>query len=518
VPSTNDAAASLTARVDDLGTSVRRVQSGELHALSRSIADRRMQQHEMSESLSLALALCREALRRAVGLFVDLPVVNAVAEALTGAVPTVPDGRGRNAAIAMALHWYSLAGKGAHFVSWDERRAREAIAFFEPVGALLGCDARLITDSMAGSSRSQAYGAAVTFGACSEMAADYLRDNLHDLRTNVVQRGLYAAVTDDVNQGLVEQALSHVVITAPGSGILQRSRGADAVAASLRSGVDYRVDRDQRAIVFSASGLVQIKSAVGWGNVPSLKAVTAAERIENIIAHREGIGRSDDREVLADISTQGYLRVYESLAGFSSKGKPSESVDRILQERRETLPYLRELTFERLIDRQRAKVYPFREAVRDSPDTLSLLRPIVIDTVQAWMAAGAEALIKGIQDLIAGWQTPEQIDDLLKAGSFQADVLDAAALLVETVVERRIGQLGRTETAAFLQKVLLTVVDLQWHSHVARMRFIQRQSNALYYHAGDLDEARNADGESLFAGCEQAIRVDSIKYLLNAHP
>jgi preprotein translocase subunit SecA len=519
MPSTSDAAASVATRVDELGMSVRDLHAGELRALMSSISERRMQEREVPESISLALAVSREALRRAVGVFVDAPVVGAVAEALAGAVPKVPDQRRRNAATAMALHWYSLAGKGAHFVSWDERRAREAIAFFEPVGALLGCEARLVTESMAGAVRSQAYGASVTFGTCSGMAADYLRDNLQDLRTNVVQRELHAAVMDDVNHGLVERALSQVVITAPGAGNVRRSRDADVIAGSFRPGIDYRVDRKRQAIMFSTSAVAQIRSAIGWEDAPLFRAVTVAERIEDIIVHREGLGRPDEREIAAEISIQGYLAAYESLAGFSSKGRPAESVDRILQEQREAIPNLRELTFERLIDRQRAKIYSVREAVRDSPDTLSLLRPIVIDVAQPWMAAGPAALIKEMQDLIAGWQTPEQIDGLLAARSSQADALDRAVLLVEEVVERRTGQLdGRIEAAAFFRRVLLTVIDLQWSSHIARMRFIQRQSDALYHHAKDLDEARNADGECLFAACEQAVRVDSIKYLLNAHP
>lgn len=519
MPRASDTIASLTARVDGLGARVKGMQAGELRSLSRSIADRRIQEHDISEALSVALALSREGLRRAVGVFVDTPIVGAVAEALAGGVPKVSSRKSRNAAIVMALHWYSLAGKGVHFVSWDDRRARDALAFFEPVGVLLGCEGMLVTESMSSTVRSQAYDASVTFGSCSDMAADYLRDNLRDERADVVQRGLHAAVIENVDPGMVERALSQVVITAPRPGTTRGNRDADSIAASLHSGVDYHVDRKRQAIIFAVSAAAQIRSAPGWAHAPLPEVITGAECIEDAILHREGLGRLGERETLAEISVQGYLATYESLAGFSYKGTPAESVDRLLQERRSAVPQLRELIFERSIDRQRARIYSFRETVRDASDTLSLLRPIVTDMVRLWMAAGMTALIDGMRDLIAGWQTSERIERIITVPSSQSDILDRATLLVEEVVERRVAQLGgRTEAAAFFRTVLLTVIDIQWRHHIARMRFIQRQSSALYYHARDLDKERNADGERLYVACEQEIRVDSIKYLLNAHP
>ena len=48
------------------------------------------------------------------------------------------------------------------------------------------------------------------------------------------------------------------------------------------------------------------------------------------------------------------------------------------------------------------------------------------------------------------------------------------------------------------------------------MRFLQRQSGALYDPAAEAAGAREADAAALFAACEQAVRVESLKYGLNA--
>ena len=414
----------------------------------------------------------------------------------------------------MALHWHSLAGKGVHLVSWDEGSARDALKFFDPVGQLLDCDTGLVTQAMTGVGRRSAYAATVTFGSYSEMAADYLRDNLHDSREHVVQRGLHAAVVDDVNDALVPLALSHVLITAPRTSA--EPRRIQAIEASFRRGSDYRPERKQHAIVFTASAMSRLKAAVGWGNVPSLKAVTTAERVENAIVRREGLGGSDGRETLADISVQGYLGAYEELTGFSSRGEPSGSIDDILAAGGRAGPNPNELVFERLIDRQRAKIYGFRARVRDEPDTLSLVHPITGDAVRAWLMRGADTLTAGLRDVLAGQRTPEQIDDALNGATAHGELVDRATLLVEKVVELRANSLGAPEMAALLRKVFFTVVNIQWREHLRRMRFLQRQSGALYGPAADVAGGREVDAAALFAACEQAIRVESIKYALNA--
>src|SRR5262249_45758007 len=148
---------------------------------------------------------------------------------------------------------------------------------------------------------------------------------------------------------------------------------------------DYEVDSKQQAIAFSRSTIVRLKSTVGWGDVPSPKAVGMAERVESFIVDQEGLSKSYGRETLAEVSAQGYLGAYPRLTGFSSSGRPGENLESILREGRMARSHLRELTFERLIDRQRAEIYAYRARIRDNPDTLSFLHPIVIEAVRVWM-------------------------------------------------------------------------------------------------------------------------------------
>jgi preprotein translocase subunit SecA len=290
------------------------------------------------------------------------------------------------------------------------------------------------------------------------------------------------------------------------------------IADSFQNGSDYRVNRKQQEVLFSRRAMPRLKWAVGWDEVPSLKAVSMAERVEDLVARREGVGRAGGRETLAEISVQGYLGGYKVLMGFSSGGKPGRTIDDILAESRKSEPPLRELTFEREFDRQRSKIYGCRARVRDEPATLSFLDPIVTNIVQTWLASGEDALMTGLRDVLAEQQAPQQIDEALSGASSQHDLSYRAARSIENAIDGRKDELGESQMATLLRQVLLGVVDVEWREHIKRVRFLQRQSGALYYQAADLDEARNADVRALFSACEQMMRAESIKYLLNADP
>jgi preprotein translocase subunit SecA len=321
-------------------------------------------------------------------------------------------------------------------------------------------------------------------------------------------------VVDDVNLALVPRALSHVVITAPRTSA--EPPRVQAIAASFRRGSDYRPERRQQAILFTASAMSRLKAVVGWDEVPSLEAVAMAERVENAIVRRAGLGRSDGREPLTEISVQGYLAAYEALTGFSSRGgEPGRSVDDLLSVGGRGAPHPRELAFERLIDGQRSKLYDFRARARDEPDALRLVRPIASDAVREWLAGGAETPIAGLRDALAG-RSRERIDDALSGPTTHDEFADRATRLIEKAVEERANVLGTSEMAALLRKVLLTLVDVRWREHLLRVRFLQRQAAALYHPAAEAAGAREADVVELFAACEQAIRIESIRYALNA--
>ncbi len=65
--------------------------------------------------------------------------------------------------------------------------------------------------------RAEAYKADITYGTNSEFGFDYLRDNLTMRLEDRVQRGHYYAIVDEVDNILIDEARTPLIISGPAS-------------------------------------------------------------------------------------------------------------------------------------------------------------------------------------------------------------------------------------------------------------------------------------------------------------
>ena len=63
---------------------------------------------------------------------------------------------------------------------------------------------------------SEAYEADITYGTNSEFGFDYLRDNMAMRLEDRVQRGHYYAIVDEVDNVLIDEARTPLIISGPG--------------------------------------------------------------------------------------------------------------------------------------------------------------------------------------------------------------------------------------------------------------------------------------------------------------
>ncbi|MFX8715849.1 hypothetical protein ABTM38_19465, partial [Acinetobacter baumannii] len=88
--------------------------------------------------------------------------------------------------------------------------------------------------------RRQQYEADITYGTNNEFGFDYLRDNMAWQKEDLVQRGHFFAVVDEVDSILIDEARTPLIISGPSSGEANRWFGEFAkVVRTLESGVDY---------------------------------------------------------------------------------------------------------------------------------------------------------------------------------------------------------------------------------------------------------------------------------------
>ncbi|HRN69454.1 MAG TPA: preprotein translocase subunit SecA, partial [Promineifilum sp.] len=194
---------------------------------------------DLDDVLPEAYALVREASRRAIGLrHYDVQIMGGIL--LTqGEVVEMRTGEGKTLVATLPLYLNALAGEGAHLVTVNEYLARRDGGWMGKIFHLLGMsvgvigplgfsalfdpeyvnpgaeleDERLV--HWRPSTRRQAYEADITYGISSEFGFDYLRDNMAVRQDQLVQRNLHFAIIDEVDNILIDEARTPLIISGP---------------------------------------------------------------------------------------------------------------------------------------------------------------------------------------------------------------------------------------------------------------------------------------------------------------
>ncbi|HEX6685428.1 MAG TPA: hypothetical protein VF062_21765 [Candidatus Limnocylindrales bacterium] len=515
-----DAIAEITRQVNHLSPGSRAMASTNLAATAESVAARRRAGDGSPQLVAEALVLFCEAVRRSTGTWPAKAVVASAATAALGVVAPVRDDVDRTAAVAFAAYWRGIAGS-SHLITVDDGRAGAARNLLAPVLELLGGSVGLLTEDFTREARQPAYTSTVTVGSYSHFAEDYLRDNLEYSRAEMVQAGgPRNAILDDADTALIDHALVQVRLTAPQHEGHNVGQAAERAVEQLQRGTDYRVYAEHDAVAFSPAALAHIKNAVGWEDVASMGAVTRAWLAECAILRRENLVADDERQLLADITVQGYIHTYRTVSGVASHASPIAPIlDRAyglrssgLDKGRFSRAFGRSdaatgfdddgFARERIVDDQRSWVYRMRATVVDEADAGRLIGALAADTVKHWSGGGAKTTLAGLDDVLAGHSTPQQINAVHEGPPPDTELADRAARLIEEVVQEHIGRLGPAEGLEFLRTVRLRVVDLQWGEHLNRVRFLQRH-------------AQHEALRPLFSAFQRRVCEDSIKYILN---
>lgn len=527
----DDAIAHVIVRVRELGPGMRIWTNEALLAGARSAMHRRRSGDDSDELLADVLGMCREAMERATGTRPDDIALTTAAAVARGFLVSMRQGRQVMSALTIAAYWYGLSGNGVHLMVPDGRSAGRYRDFLAPVLGHLGGDIGVVHGSTTTGDLRDSYSATVTIGTCAQFAVDYLRDNHWNSAEEVVQHGLGVAIIDNTDM-LLDGALTQIVLTAPRTAVAEAEPNLVQFARQLRRGVDYRVHRSDRAVAFSVSAMRQLKDTVSWNTAVSAAAVARAIRVEEMLLRREHLLTGADRDIMADITAQGYLRCYAALVGVSSSksindsrlesayGLPirhspeSTKAGAAYRQQRASAGWLG-LPFERVVDEQRSTVYALRWNVRDMRDPLDAVNRLATEAARIWSIGGADAVASGLSDVLVGHPAAERVAEVRKRAATLDELVNEAIRMVRQTVEGRWVAVEASGLADLIRRVRLPVIDRQWSRHLAYLRFIQRHAPALYDSAVDTAPQQQRDAQKLFVACWRAIHDEAIKYLLN---
>ncbi|MHB8104416.1 MAG: preprotein translocase subunit SecA [Dehalococcoidales bacterium] len=234
---------------DEANKQVKRVED-KIKQLEKERRD--LEQDALEEILPDAFAAVREAARRTIGQrHYDVQLVGGVS-LHQGKIAEMKTGEGKTLVATLPLYLNALTGRGVHLVTVNDYLARRDPYWMGPIYHALGISVASIypmqsPDEHAPSrlydptydsgkekdiwrhfrpvSRKEAYQADITYGTSSDFGFDYLRDNMVADMSQRVQRPLYYAIVDEVDNLLIDEARTPLIISgeAEESGQLYKS-------------------------------------------------------------------------------------------------------------------------------------------------------------------------------------------------------------------------------------------------------------------------------------------------------
>ncbi len=275
------------------------------------------QGEELADILPEAFAAVREASKRTIGLrHYDIQMVGGIA-LHQGNIAEMRTGEGKTLVATLPLYlnalalnpdWISRAerrwgndpakwqwktlfgtplGRGAHLVTVNDYLARRDARWKAPIYKLLGLEvgvlqmaartdhgkmAYLVDLELESSQedrhqlqllpRKLAYDADITYGTTNEYGFDYLRDNMKITLEERVQRGHHFAIIDEVDNVLIDEARTPLIISGPSHDDAENYVQMARVVKQLNA-EDFEIDERSRAVTLTEIGEIHVEQILG---------------------------------------------------------------------------------------------------------------------------------------------------------------------------------------------------------------------------------------------------------------
>jgi preprotein translocase subunit SecA len=381
-------ARSLVTRVNSHTEAMKALRDDELRDVSAKLRERLEKGATLDSVLPEAFAAVREAADRAIGQrHFDVQFIGGIV-LHQGKIAEMRTGEGKTLVATAPSYLNALSGNGVHVVTVNDYLASLHGGWMGQVYARLGMTTGVIVHEKAfvydpeydsGEhvdarlnhlrlvTRQEAYRADITYGTNNEFGFDYLRDNMVDDLSKMVQRPLHYAIVDEVDSILIDEARTPLIISAPANEATDKYYEFARLASRLDPEAHYTVDEKLKAVSITDEGVEWIERAIGVDNVYEAGRIDEVHHIEQALRARalylrdrdyvvregeiiivdeftgrlmpgrrwseglhqaveakEGVQIQQESLTLATITFQNYFRLYEKLSGMTGTAKTEE--------------------------------------------------------------------------------------------------------------------------------------------------------------------------------------------------
>jgi preprotein translocase subunit SecA len=315
----------------------------------------------LDDLLPEAFAAVREAAKRTLGMrHFDVQLMGG-ANLHLGNISEMKTGEGKTLVATLPAYLNAIASRGVHVVTVNDYLASYQSELMGRIFRALGMTTGVIVSGQNPQERRAQYACDITYGTNNEFGFDYLRDNMAWQASDMVQRGHFFAVVDEVDSILIDEARTPLIISGPASGEANRWFTEFAsLVNKLTPEVDYEVDEKKRTVGVLEPGIEKVEDYLGIDNLyesantplisflnNSIKAKALFKKdkdyvvmngevlivdehtgrilvgrrynegIHQAIEAKEGVAVKAENQTLATVTLQNYFRLYNKLSGMT---------------------------------------------------------------------------------------------------------------------------------------------------------------------------------------------------------
>ena len=364
----------------------------ELRERMDDLRERARQGEPLDALLPECFAVVRETGKRVMGMrHFDVQLIGAMA-LNDGCIAEMKTGEGKTLTGTLAVALNALAvwdeksrdrdshppqRKGVHVVTVNDYLARRDAEWMSPIYDALGVTVGILQNQQPYEDKQQAYACDVVYGTNSEFGFDYLRDNMAKELSEKVQRGHPFAVVDEVDNILIDEARTPLIISgapeqaadlyaqfarlAPRMVPGKTPEGMDpGTKKKFTADFDYEFDEKYKTVSVTEQGVAKAERFLGVdhlyraenghlvnhlnqalraeslykrdvdyavieGEVKIIDEFTGrildgrrwSEGLHQAVEAKEGVRVQEENQTLATITYQNYFRLYDKLAGMT---------------------------------------------------------------------------------------------------------------------------------------------------------------------------------------------------------
>tara|TARA_Y100001970_G_scaffold246166_1_gene313848 strand:+ start:4319 stop:6865 length:2547 start_codon:yes stop_codon:yes gene_type:complete len=213
----------------------------------------------IDELLPEAFALVREASKRTrKERHFDVQLIGGVV-LHEGKIAEMKTGEGKTLTITLAAYLNALNEKGVHIVTVNDYLAKRDSLEMGEIYNFLGLSSGYINNNQDDIERKNNYNCDITYATNSELGFDYLRDNMKFSETEMVQRGHYFSIVDEIDSCLIDEARTPLVISGAAEDKTHRYLAVDKLVKQLKPS-DYEIDEKEKNILLTNEGINNVEN------------------------------------------------------------------------------------------------------------------------------------------------------------------------------------------------------------------------------------------------------------------